>query len=386
MISKPIYLDYAATTPVDPAVIRAMLPFFTKKYGNTASLHSLGRQANQSLENCRQNFASFINASSEEIIFTSSATESNNLVLKGVALANRQKGNHLIVSQVEHDCVLESAKWLEQNGFSVTYLPVDSYGMVDPLVLKSAITPQTILVSIMHANNEIGTINPIKEIGAICKKHHILFHTDASQTFGKLIIDVKNMNIDLLTASSHKIYGPKGAALLFIKNGISLVPILHGGGHESGLRSSTVNLPAIVGFTKAASIAHQKIKTENSRLQKLRDQLIKGVLSSIPTASLNGHPIARLSNNVNFSFSGIEGESIVSLLDDFGIAASTGSACSSPKLQSSHVLRACSVDPKNIHGSIRFSLGRWTKTRDINYVIKTLPKVINHLNKISPFT
>lgn len=386
IIKKRIYLDYAATTPVDPAVVKVMLPYFTKKYGNTASLHSFGQEASQALEKSRNVFASLLNADKREIIFTGSATESNNFVLKGITAANLSKGKHLIVSSVEHDCILESARHLERNGFSVTYLPVDRFGLVSPSSVKEALRPDTVLVSIMHANNEIGTINPVGEIGALCKKNNILFHTDASQTFGKIKINVKEMNINLLTASSHKIYGPKGAALLYIKNSISLVPIIHGGGHERGLRSSTVNLPAIVGFTKATTLAYTKMTPENFRLQKLRDELIKGVLASIPTASLNGHPTLRLSNNANFSFSGIEGESIVSLLDDFGIAASTGSACSSPKLEPSHVLTACNVAPQNIHGSLRLSLGRWTKKSDIDYILKILPKVITKLNKISPFT
>ena len=379
-----IYADYAATTPVDPMVLKAMSPYFTTNFANTASLHTPGQTAAIALESSRAVIAKLIGTDPSEIIFTGSATESNNLVLK--SLAQTHQGGNIIVSSVEHDCILESARFLEKSGFSITYLPVNKYGLVEPQTLKDAITPKTVLVSIMHANNEIGTINPIKELATICHQNHILFHTDASQTFGKLPIDVTDLNIDLLTASSHKIYGPKGAALLYVKKGIYLTPLIHGGGHERGLRSSTVNLPAIVGFTKAASISVKKIPVESPHLTKLRDHLIKGVLTSIPTASLTGHPQKRLPNLASFCFSHIEGESIVSLLDSYGIAVSTGSACSSPKLLPSHVLIACGLPQHQIHGSIRISLGRFTKKSDVDYIIKILPLVVNRLNKISPFT
>ncbi len=383
---QKIYLDYAATTPVDPRIIKAMEPYLNKKFGNTASLHSFGMEAKEALEKSRKIIADTLKAKAQEIIFTSSATESNNLALKGPFFAEASKGKphhgHVIVSGVEHDCVLESAGWLKRQGFKVTILPVDQYGMIKPKDVEQAIIKDTILVSIMHANNEIGTINPITEIGKICKKHNVLFHTDAAQTFGKLPIDVNRMNIDLLTASSHKMYGPKGVAMLYVRTGTKIEPIIHGGGHENGLRSSTVNVPAIVGFARAVELQN---KEENLKIQKLRDKLIKGVLKSIPNATLNGHPKNRLANNVNIRFKHIEGEAIVMMLDSLEIAVSTGSACSSPKLQASHVLLACGIKQEEAHGSLRISLGRWTTEKEIDRVLKRLPEVIKKLRQISPF-
>jgi len=413
-------MDYAATTPVDPRVVRAMLPYFTKKFGNTMSLHSFGQEVKQALEESREVVANLIKAKPNEIIFTSSATESNNLALKGVAFAaeasarrkkrfisspNREKGNHIIISQIEHPCVIESAKWLETQGFKITRLPVDKYGLIDPIDVKKTIRKDTILVSIIHASNEIGTIQPIKEIGNICKEKGVYFHTDAVQSFGKIPIDVNKMNISLLSASAHKMYGPKGVALLFIREGTKIEPILHGGGQESGLRSSTINVPGIVGFAKACEICQKEIhpvksskggissktklfngvKKEDQRLIKLRDKLIKGVLEKIPNAYLNGHPKERLPNNTNFWFKFVEGESIVIQLDLLGVAASTGSACSSAKLEPSHVLISIGLKPEEAHGSLRLTLGRWTTEKDINFVLKVLPEVIKKLRKISPF-
>jgi cysteine desulfurase len=385
MLKKRIYLDYAATTPVDLRVVKAMQPFFLEKFGNTMSLHSFGQEAKHALEESREVIARIINAKPSEIVFTGSATESNNLALKGIALANQKRGKHIIISSIEHPCIIESARWLEGQGFEITKLKVDKYGLVNPNDVKKAIRKDTILVSIMHANNEIGTIEPIKEIGKICKKKRVLFHTDAAQSFGKIPIDVKEMNIDLLTASSHKMYGPKGAALLFVREGVNIEPILHGGGHEKGLRSSTVNVAAIVGFAEAAKLCQKEMKKEIQRLTKLRDKLIKGVLSKIEFSYLNGHPKKRLPNNANFWFEFVEGESLVIQLDLHGIAASTGSACSSEKLEPSHVLLAIGLKPQQAHGSLRLSLGRWTKSADIDYVLKILPKVIKKLRKISPF-
>jgi len=402
-----IYLDYAATTPVDPRVVKTMLPYFTTKFGNpVSSLHSFGQEAKEALEKSREMIASALGAKSREIIFTASATESNNAALKGIAFANRNKGNHIIISSIEHDCILNSAKWLQSQGFEIEKLPVDKYGLVNLRDVKKAIRKNTILVSIMHANNEIGTIEPIKEIGKICRENSVYFHTDAAQSFGKIPIDVNKMNIDLLTASSHKIYGPKGAALLFIReeahpvksskggispeaklfNGVKIEPFLHGGGQEFGLRSSTVNIPAIVGFAKAVEICQKETEKETQRLTKLRDRLIKKVLKRVPASYLNGHPKKRLPNNANFWFKFIEGESIVVELDSYGIASSTGSACSSQKLKPSHVLLACGLKPSQAHGSLRLSLGRWTKEKDIDYVVEILPKIIKKLRKISPFT
>lgn len=382
---RKVYLDYAATTPVDPQVLKAMLPYFTKKFGNSVSLHNFGQEAKKALEKSRLITAKAIKAKDkEEIIFTSSATESNNLALKGVAFANQNKGKHIIISAIEHDCILNSALWLQKQGFKITQIKPDKYGLINPKDIEKAIKKDTILVSIIHGNNEIGTIQPIEKIGNICQKKGVYFHTDAAQTFGKIPIDVQKMKIDLLTASSHKIYGPKGAALLYIRKGTKIEPLLHGGGHEFGIRASTINVPAIVGFGKATEICLKEMKKEAKRQTKLRDKLIKGVLEKIPDSHINGHPKKRLPNNTNFRFSYVEGEAIIMNLDSYGIAASTGSACSSEKLEPSHVLLASGLRPEQAHGSLRLTLGRWTKEKDINYVLKVLPKVIKKLRKISP--
>ena len=380
---KRIYLDYAATTPVDPRVFRAMLPYFSKKFGNTMSLHSFGQEAKLALEKSREEIAGLIGARSEEIIFTSSATESNNLALKGIALANKDRGKHIIISSIEHPCIMESAGWLEAQGFGVSRLKVDKYGRVSPGDVKAAMKKGTILVSVIHASNEIGTIQPIQEIGKICREKGVYFHTDAVQSFGKIPIDVNKMNVDLLSASSHKMYGPKGAACLYVRKGTKIEPILHGGGQESGLRSSTVNLPAIVGFAEACETAKREMKRENERIAKLRDKLIKGVLTKIKGAHLNGHPKNRLANNANFWFQFVEGESMVIQLDLMGIAASTGSACSSAKLEPSHVLLAIGLKHQEAHGSLRITLGKWTTEREINYLIKVLPGIVKRLREIS---
>ena len=381
---KRIYFDYAATTPADKRVVKAMQPFFSERFGNTMSLHSFGQEAKFAMENSRQVLADLINANLNEIIFTGSATESNNLALKGVAFANKAKGNHIIISSIEHPCIMESAEWLEKQGFKITKLSVDKYGMVNPKDVESVITDKTILVSVMHASNEIGTIEPIAEIGKICRQKGIYFHTDASQSFGKIPIDVEKMNIDLLTASSHKMYGPKGVALLYVRDGVKIEPILHGGGQENGLRSSTVNVPVIVGFAKAAEICKASMKKESARLTKLRDKLIKGILK-IDGIRLNGHPKKRLPNNINVSFSFIEGESLVIQLDLYGIACSTGSACSSIKLEPSYVLLAIGLQPAQAHGSLRISLGRQTTEKEIEYFLEVLAKIVKQLRLMSPF-
>jgi cysteine desulfurase len=396
---KKIYLDYAATTPVDGRVFKAMEPYFKGKFGNTMSLHSFGQEAKIALEESRQTMAGILGAKPNEIVFTSSATESNNLALKGIAFsaspafAKASAGKHIIISSIEHPCIDEAAKWLsslhpnlgeDSRGFKITKVPVDKYGMVNPKDVERAIGPDTILVSIIHASNEIGTIQPIAEIGKICRERKIYFHTDASQSFGKIPIDVKKMNIDLLTASSHKIYGPKGAGLLYVREGIKLVPLLHGGGQENGIRSSTINVPAIVGFAKAAEICQKEMQKESKRLIKLRDKLIKNVLK-IKNSHLNGHPRNRLANNANFWFEFIEGESLIMQLDLEGIACSTGSACSSFKLEPSHVLLATGLKPQEAHGSLRVSLGRFTTEREINQLIKILPKIVKKIRELSPF-
>jgi cysteine desulfurase len=374
---KRVYLDYAATTPVDKEVLKAMTPYFSEKFGNSMSLHSEGQEAKAALEESRQKVAGLIGAESSDIVFTGSATESNNTVLKGV------KGD-IVISSIEHDCIVESAKWLEGRGVKVTRVPVDKNGLVNPSNVLKAITKDTGLVSIIHGSNEIGTIQPIKEIGRICREKGVLFHTDVSQSFGKIPINVKEMNIDLLTASSHKIYGPKGAGLLFVRKGVKIEPLLHGGGQESGLRSSTVNIPAVVGFAKACEIAKKDMDKEYNRISSLRDRAIKEVLK-IKGVFLTGDAEKRLPNNASFYFSYIEGESIILQLDLAGVAASTGSACSSKSLEPSHVLLAIGLKPEQAHGSLRISLGRYTTEKDVDYFLKVLPEVIKKLRKISPF-
>ncbi len=378
-------MDYAAATPVDPRAAKKTADILPDVFANSMSFHGFGRQAREVLEQSRQDVASVINARAEEIVFTGSATESNNLAIKGVMFVNRARGKHLIISPIEHACVTESANWLKKHGFDLTVLKVDKYGLVDPADVAAAIRPDTILVSVMHANNEIGTIEPIEEIGKICRQKGVYFHTDAAQSFGKIPIDVAKMNIDLLTASSQKIYGPKGAACLCIREGVNIEPILHGGGQESGMRSSTVNVPAIYGFAQAGLIAKKEMAKESARQIKLRDKLIDVILKTIPHSYLNGHPAKRLPNNVNVRFDYVEGEAMIIQMDINGIAASTGSACSSAKLTASHVLTAIGLKPQEAHGSLRLSIGRWTKETDVNYVLKILPKIIERLRELSPF-
>lgn len=381
---KRIYMDYAATTPVDPRVVKTMLPYFSEKYGNPASIHSTGTDAYKALEKSRGIFADYLSCDRNEIVFTSSATESNNWALKGVAKAYKDRGKKIIVSPIEHDCVLNSAKWLSQNGFEVEYVPVNSFGTVDLEKLEKMITPDTILVSIMHSNNEIGTLQPVEEIGNLCKAKKVLFHTDASQSFGKMPINMKKTNIDLLTASSHKIYGPKGVALLYIRKGVLIEPLLHGGGHERGKRSSTVNVAGIVGFAKALELCVKEMYDEKLRLTKLRDKIIKFILKKIPNSHLNGHPKNRLFNNVNVRFDFIEGEALMMELDSKGIEVSTVSACASSTLQFSHVLLACGIEEKYAQGTIRISLGRFTTERDVDYLLEVLPEAVKKIRKISP--
>jgi cysteine desulfurase len=381
---RRVYMDYAATTPVDPRVVKAMLPYFTEKFGNTMSPYSLGQEARATVEASRKSIAESMGAKPNELIFTSSASESNNFALKGVAFANRRKGKHLIISSIEHPCVMESANWLKRQGFELTKLPVDEYGLVDPSVVERSIRKDTVLVSIIHASNEIGTLEPIKEIGGICKEKGVYFHTDAAQSFGKFQLDVNALNVDLLTASSHKLYGPKGVACLYKRKGVKIEPILHGGGHEFGLRSSTVNVPGIVGFSEAVKLCKNEMKSEAERLTGLRDRLIKRLLE-IEESSLNGHLSLRLPNNTNFSFAFVEGESIVTELDSYGVVASTGSACSSAKSEPSPVLLAIGLKPREALGSLRLTLGRWSKAKEVDFVLKILPNVIKRLRKISPF-
>jgi len=383
---KKIYLDYASTTPVNPQVIKAMLPYFDQKFANPASLHSAGQEAKQALDESRQLLADALGAKENEIYFTASATESNNTVIKGVALANQNRGRHIIVSAVEHDCILESAKYLKRQGFKVTKLKVNNLGQINLDELEQAITDETTLVSVIHGNNEIGTINDIGKIGKICREKKIYFHTDASQSFGKVEIDVEKMKIDLLTASSHKMYGPKGVALLYARNDVLISPLLHGGGQEFGLRSSTVNVAGIVGFAKAVELCVKEMTTEAKRLSKLRDKVIKEILKLVPNSYLNGHSKKRLPNNISIRFDYAEGEAILMLLNEEGIAVSTGSACSSKSLQASHVLLACGLKQEQSHGSIRITLGRRTTKKEVDYLLDVLPKIIKKLRQMSPFS
>ena len=385
MRRKKIYLDFAATTPVDPRVLKTMMPYFSQKFGNSASLHFLGQEAKIKLEECREKIAKMISAEIPEIIFTSSATESNNLALKGIAFANREKGRHILISEIEHESVLKTAEWLKGEGFEVEKIRVDSCGLVDLDDLKKKIRRETILVSVIFVNNEIGTKQEIEKIGKICKERGVIFHTDAVQAFGKVLIDVKKMQVDLLSASSHKVYGPKGAAFLYCKKGIKITPLLHGGGQEFALRSSTVNLPAIVGFTTAAEICHKEMKRETERVEKLRNFFVQKILSQIKGSHLNGHPEKRIPHIVNFWFEGIEGESLVLRLDMEGICVSTGSACSSFSLEPSHILLALGLKPWQAHGSLRFSFGRETQKEDLVFTIECLKEIIEDLRKISPF-
>lgn len=383
---RRVYADYAATTPVDPRVFEAMKPFFMEYFGNASSVNSSGVKARQAVEEARAKIAGFMNANSpEELVFTGSATESNNLVLKGYTLKHGAAKTHIAVSTIEHDCVLNAAKWLKQLGYKVDFIPVDQYGIVDMNALENSVKQGANLVSIIHGNNEIGTIEPIEEIAALCHENDVLFHTDTAQSFGKLPIDVKKMGIDMMTINAHKLYGPKGVGALYIRKGIELTPLLHGGGHEFGLRSSTENVPGIVGFAKAVELRKDEIKPEAERLTKLRDKLIKGALE-IEDSYLNGHPTKRLPNNANFHFSYIEGEAIVLGLDMEGIEASSGSACASKTELPSHVLLAIGLKPEIARGSLRISLGKHNTEEDIDYILEVLPKVVHKLREMSPLT
>ncbi len=379
---KRIYMDHAATTPVDSRVVKAMVPFFSEKYGNPSSLYSDVQEVKMALEEARSKVAALINAQPGEIIFTSGGTESNNLALKGTALA--KKKGHIITSAIEHHAILHPLKWLEKQGFKVTYLPVDDKGILSVESVENAIRKDTILISVMHANNEIGTIQRIGKIGKIAAGHGIYFHTDAVQTVGKIPVDVEKMNVNMLSMSSHKLYGPKGVGALYLRRGTKVEPLSHGGGHERRMRSGTENVSGIVGFAKACEISMAEMGREGERLTQLRDRLIKGVLK-IENSWLNGHPKKRLSGNANFGFKFIEGESLILELDFNGVMANTGSACSSRSLKPSHVLTAIGLRPEYTHGSLRLTLGRQNTKGDVDYVIKTSSKVVKRLRKMSPF-
>jgi cysteine desulfurase len=361
-----------------------MQPYFTKFYGNASSLNSFGVKAKKALEKSRETIAEFMGAEAKELIFTGSATEANNLVLKGHAFKEGKAKCHVAVSAIEHDCTLNSVKWLEKQGFKVTLLPVDQYGLLRIDKLEEALKEHVTLVSVIHGNNEIGTVQPIEKIAKTCHKHGALFHTDAVQSFGKLPINVKEMNIDFMTINAHKLYGPKGVGALYItKDNMKLEPLIHGGGHEFGLRSGTENVPGIVGFAKTVELRKKEMKPEAERLMRLRDRLTKSTLE-IEDTYLNAHPTKRLPNNTSFRFSYIEGEAIVLGLDTEGIAASSGSACSSMAGEASHVLLAIGLKPEEARGSLRLSLGKYNTEKDIDYILQVLPKVVERLRAMSP--
>ncbi|MCF8054348.1 MAG: cysteine desulfurase NifS [Deltaproteobacteria bacterium] len=379
------YLDHAATTPVAPAVLEAMLPYFGQIYGNPGSAHSWGGEARRAVEEARGSIAAFLGAAINEIVFTSGGTESNNTVIKGIAESNKARGNHIITSAIEHHAILNPCHTLERKGFEVTYIPVNNDWLVSPKDVEAAITAKTILISIMHANNEIGVIEPLAKIGAIARQHGIPFHTDAVQTFGHIPVNVADIEVDLLSASAHKLYGPKGVGLLYIHQGIKISPLLEGGEQEAKRRSSTLNVSGIIGFAKATELAADTMKTEPERISALRDKLIDGLLGKIKDTHLNGTRSSRLPNNINISFGGVEGEALLLSLDAQGIACSTGSACTSAKLETSHVLKALAIPHHLGNSSLRFSLGKATNDKDIERVLAVLPGVVDRLRTISPF-
>jgi len=384
---KYIYMDYQAGSPVDPRVMEAMTPYFGTVFGNPSSTHSLGQEAKTAVEDARSKVASLIGAArKEDIVFTSGGTESNNLALIGAATRSKEKRNKIVTSAIEHISIVNICKYLTRLGFSVQHISVDNQGMIDTTTLEGSISNDTSLVSIMYANGEIGTIEPIAEIGRIAHDHGALFHVDAVAAVGKLAINVEKENIDLLSLSSNDIYGPKGVGALYIRQGTQLRPIILGGGQERGLRSGTENVPGIVGMGKAVEVAAQEMERESTRLTKMRDKLRKGVLDNIPHSYLNGHPTVRLPNNLNVRFSYIEGESLVLSLDMEGIAVSSGSACSSKTLEPSHVLRAIGLRHEEAHGSLLFSMGKWNTEDEVNRILELLPEIVRRLRRMSPLT
>jgi cysteine desulfurase len=386
MFKLPVYMDNNSTTRTDPRVLEAMMPYFTEKFGNSASRnHAYGWETEEGVDLAREQVASIINASSKEIIFTSGATESNNLAIKGVAAMYKKKGNHIISASTEHKAVIDTCMRLERDGCTVTFLPVDKYGIVSPQQVADAITDKTIIVSIMAANNEIGTVHPMKEIGAICKAKGVLFHTDATQAVGKIPMDVEDMGIDLLSMTAHKMYGPKGVGALYVRRKdprVRLDAMLDGGGHERGMRSGTLNVTGIVGMGMAAEICRKELHSESERLLKLRNRLHEGISSKLEDAYLNGHPIHRLPGNLNISFAFVEGEGLMMGIKD--VAVSSGSACTSASLEPSYVLKALGLGDELAHSSIRFGLGRFNTEEEVDFVINDVVRAVNHLRDMSP--
>lgn len=384
MADRFIYFDHAATTYVKPEVLNEMLPYFTEKYGNPSSIYSIGRESKRAIEEAREKVAKAINADAKEIFFTGSGSEADNWAIKGVAYANKKKGNHIITSSIEHHAVLHTCQYLENDGFEVTYLPVDADGLVNPEDVRKAIKENTILISIMFANNEIGTIEPIAEIGKIAKEKGVYFHTDAVQAVGNVPIDVNALNVDLLSMSSHKFYGPKGVGVLYVRKGVKITSFMHGGAQERGRRASTENIAGIVGMGKAIELATANLDEHIKNATVLRDKIINEISEKIPYIKLNGHREKRLPGNVNFSFEFIEGESLLLMLDMKGIAASSGSACTSGSLDPSHVLLAIGLPHETAHGSLRISLGDENTEEDVNYLLETLPPIVSRLREMSP--
>ncbi len=378
-----IYLDNAASTAVHKDVLDEMLPFLKEQYGNPSSIHRLGRQADKAIRNARKRISELINSSPDEILFTSGGTESNNTALYGIAHSN--KGNHIITSSIEHEAILEPCKRLEEEGFRLTYLPVDNHGLVNPHDLKDALSEDTCLVSIMFANNEVGTIQPIQEISSICKEKSVVFHTDAIQAIGKVPINVENLGVDLLSVSSHKINGPKGVGALYIKKGIQISPLILGGGQEKGLRSGTENVANIVGFGKACQLANENLELNITFLKNLRDYLITNVTQQIPNVTLNGDHEKRIPNNTHFTFLGVNGEDLIIKLDENEIAASTGSACSVKTQKASHVLQAMGFSHEQITGSLRLTVGIYNTKEELEKTVMTLKKIVNELRQVSPY-
>ncbi|MCR4428072.1 MAG: cysteine desulfurase NifS [Caldiserica bacterium] len=382
---KPVYFDHAATTPVHPEVVSAMLSYFGENFGNASSLHFLGQEAARAVEEAREKVARLINCDPREIIFTGSGTEADNFALKGIAEKLKARGNHIITSSIEHHAVEVTCRYLEKKGFKVTYLPVDRYGLVDPDDLKREITEQTILISIMHANNEVGTIQPIKELAQIAHEKGVLFHTDAVQTVGSIPVDVRELGVDLLSLSAHKFYGPKGVGALFLRKGVAIEPLIHGGGQEKNLRAGTTNVPGIVGLGKAAELASKELSWRMEHSLSLRERLIKGLEEKLTDFILTGHREKRLPGNVSICVDYIEGESMLLLLSIEGFACSSGSACTSGSLEPSHVLLAMGIDPQLAQGSLRITLGRENTEEEIDRFLETLPKVVKRLREMSPF-
>ena len=379
-----IYLDHAATTPVKPEVLEAMMPYFTQNFGNPSSIYQVAQINKQAIDEARETIAKHLGANTNEIFFTSGGTEADNWAIKGIVESNKNKGNHIITTKIEHHAVLHTCEYLEKQGFEVTYLDVNEEGVINIEELKAAIKDTTILISIMYANNEVGTIMPIKEIGAIAKEHGIAFHTDAVQAIGQVRINVKEQNIDALSLSGHKIYGPKGIGVLYIRRGLRITNLIHGGAQERGRRAGTENVPAIVGLAKAMELAYTDFDAKNERIKTLRDKLMNGILESIPYSKLNGSSTNRLANNVNIGFEFVEGESLLLLLDMNGVAASSGSACTSGSLDPSHVLLALGLPHEKAHGSLRLTLGETTTEKDVDYVLEKLPAIVQRMRDMSP--